>query len=407
MLPMYMKRLIDGRSSLATSTMISQLSMLLFLFVLKLKMADAVFGNFLVSLGIASIVGAVASLRSEVLITQVDRCVNARTLFWPVFIAVAVVIFAWAISPLISWLFSIDIPVYTTVLAFGLSLQSICQFVLIQETQFFRLLLLRAAQAAILIATSLALLADLTFAWSIWGFAIAIIGPFAIWSVFWLASKRGLAVSNFAFEPSQLRRSAILSLTLLVNTAAVNIPIILCVATQNASYAADFGFLMKIFGAPSTLANAMFGQLFMADNIRRDISIPGEAQSVRRAMHKTSVRAIGFVSMISMGTILGVFLLVYFLPSFLTHPILASTIAIAIIAQAGFSPVSAFGDIAKLENPFLLFYLVRVIVLYGLLSTAMDIDFSVRFAAINLVVYLGFWLYADRRLGKVSNAPRH
>lgn len=399
--------MLVGRMSLASSTVIFQLSMLLFLFVLKLKMADAVFGNFLVSLGIASIVGAVASLRSEILITQVDRCVNARTLFWPLSIAVAVVIFVWAISPLISWLFLIDIPVYTMVLAFGLSLQSICQFVLIQETQFFRLLLLRAAQAAILVATSLALLADVAFAWSIWGFAIAITGPFAIWAVFWLTSKRGLAVSSFAFEPSQLRRSAILSLTLLINTAAVNIPIILCVATQNATYAADFGFVMKIFGAPSTLANAMFGQLFMADNIRRDISIPSEAQSVRRAMHKTSVRAIGFVSMISLGIILGVFLLAYFLPGFLTYPILASAIAIAVIAQASFSPVSAIGDIAKLENPFLLFYLARVIVLYGFLSAAMNVDFSVRFAAINLLVYLGFWLYADRRLGKISNIPRN
>lgn len=369
-------------------------------------MTDADFSTFLVSLGIASIVGAVASLRSEVLITQADRSVNVRTLFWPVLIAVAIVTFFWIISPLISWLFSIDIPIYTTALAFGLSLQSICQFVLIQEGKFFRLLQLRAAQATILVLTSLALLADLTFAWSIWGFAVAITGPFAIWAVFWLVSKRGLAVSNFAFDLSQLRRSAILSLTLLVNTAAVNLPIILCVATQNASYAADFGFLMKLFVAPVTLTNAMFGQLFMADNIRRDISIPAEAGFVRRAMHKTSVRAIGFVSMISMGTIFGVFLLAYFWPSFLTYPILASAIAIAVIAQAGFSPVSAIGDIAKLENPFFLFYLVRVILLYGLLSAAVDFDFSFRFAAINILVYLGFWLYADRRLGKMSKAPR-
>ena len=234
--------------------------------------------------------------------------------------------------------------------------------------------------------------------WLKGGLAIAMIAPFIVWSGLWLVKKAQQRSPAHHISLGLVRRSMVLSLTLLINTSAVNIPIILCAATQSAAYAADFGFLIKIFSASATLANAMFGQLFLADNIKRDISQSKEADHVRKSMHGTSIKATVSVTLISIATITGSFILAYIAPSFLSYPALAIAISIAVIAQAGFSPVSAIGDIAKLENPFLIFYIARIALLYGLLSSITIIDYSVLFAAINISVYLTFWLYADWRL---------
>lgn len=397
-------RFLIGRASLGTSTMLFQLAMLLFLFVLKLKMSDAVFSSFLVSLGIASIIGAVASMRSEILITQSMRDVNIKILLWPLLIALFAITLLWLAHPIVTILFSTDITIYTLLFAFGFSLQAICQFILIQEAGFSKLLFLKASQSVILVITALLLLFDFPYSWAVWGFTIAIITPFASWSIKWLINARSSENSKFIFHPSQLRRSGVLSLTLLINTSAVNIPIILCVATQSPAYAADFGFLMKIFAAPTTLANAMFGQLFLADNIKRNISDPNQAAIVRKNMWKTTFKASGFVSLVSVITIVGVFGITILFPLLISIPSLSIAIAFAVIAQAAFSPVSAIGDIAKLENPFLIFYIARVAILYAVLSAALSYDFSVRFAIINLCVYSIFWLFADRQLAKLSKA---
>ncbi|MFC4292478.1 hypothetical protein ACFOWX_08635 [Sphingorhabdus arenilitoris] len=392
------KSLFSGRLSLGASTVFFQIAMLFFILILKLKMTDSVFALFLVSLGVASIFGAIASLRSEVLITQADRSCNVRALVWPILIAVGTIGIMCAIRPAINWIFSIDVPLYTAALAFGFSLQAICQFVMIQEAQFGRLLIIRAVQAAMLAITGLALVFEASFMWGVFGFTLSLVVPFAVWIALWMIENRHITPPAFVFSWRQIRRSLILSLTLLINTTAVNIPIILCVATQSASYAADFGFLIKVFTAPVTLANAMFGQLFLADNIRLNSAIPAEAKKIQMAMRRTSTIAVLFVLSIAAITIIGVLMLAHFVPAMLTYPMLSISIALAITAQAAFSPVSAIGDIAKLETPFLLFYIMRIALLYGMLSNVSLIDFSALFASINILAYSFFWLYADHRM---------
>ncbi len=389
---------IRGRASLGTSTVVTQFSMLAFLFALKLTMTSGNFAAFLVTMSIASIVGTVASLRSEVLITQADGCVYKRTLLWPVLIAFAVIALFWVAHRVIDIKFATDVTLFTLILAIGFAIQSICQFVQIQEARFSQLLMTRLGQATMLALTATAAFTGMRSDWTVWGFAFAMITPSALWTILWLLQKHTPDAPPYYFKASHLRRSGILSLTLLVNTTAINIPIILCVATQPSSYAADFGLLLKIFGAAMTLASAMFGQLFMADNIRRNISEPDEAQAIRRSMHSTSVRALTFVSVISLAFIPAVFFIADIFPNFLGHPYLALAIAIAVIAQSGFSPVSAIGEIGKLENSFLVFYLLRIALLYGLLSASLPIDFATLFGCINLVIYSVFWLYADFRI---------
>jgi len=397
------KALVKGRISVGSSTIVYQISILLFLFILKATLSDSDFGAFLVAIGIAAIIGAIASLRSEVLITQSDKNISRRTLLYPFLISLGVIITIWFLKPLLSFILSVPIDIYTIVLSFGFAQQIIYQFILIQEENFALLLIIRISQATLLAITATALLFGVSFDTGKWGFAIGLISPFAIWAMYWLFKKQNIPHKSFQITPNLIKRSSVLTITMLINSAAVNLPIILCVATQIPSYSADFGFMMKVFVAPVTLVNAMFGQLFLADNIKRDASIPEEAVNIRKNMKQTTIKATSFVFLISIMTILAIFIASYIFPELLGHPKLAFAIAIAVIAQAAFSPVSMIGDIAKLENPFLLFYIARIVLLYVGLSAIINIDFSLRFAMINIIVYSTFWLFADWRLKKLAN----
>lgn len=398
--------LFRGRPSLITSTVVFQLSMLLFFFILKLQLTSRSFADFLVLIALAAIIGAVASLRSEILITQSDGALYKRTLVWPILIALIICVISWAAGPLVGLLFSVEVDPHTGIIAFGFALQAIGQFLLIQEERFGQLLILRTIQAGILTCVSLLAFCGLSAHWFKGGFAFAMIAPFAVWAGIRLVKKTKQRAPAHRVTLALVRRSMVLSLTSVINTSAVNIPIILCAATQSATYAADFGFLMKLFAAPVTLANAMFGQLFLAENIKRDILQPKEALHVRKSMHGTSMKATLFVTFISIGTIAASYILAYWIPSILNYPSLAIAISFAVVAQAGFSPVSFIGDIAKLENPFLIFYVARIAMLYGLLSSVTIIDYSALFAATNIAVYLSFWVYADWRLKNMAAPTR-
>ncbi len=390
--------LLSDRASLGVSTITFQLAMLIFIALLKLGVSDAEFSSFLAVIGIAAIVGATASLRSEVLIMQTDRMVGLRTLVWPVMIIVATTLLFWVLRGAIAGLFDVAVPQYGVVVALAMAVQILGQFVLIQQGHFVRLMIIRAMQAVLLLLAGAAALAGMPFGQLVWAFSGALLTPFAFWMILWIFRNRSREMGPYRFSPVQVRRSGVLSLTLLVNTAAVNLPIILCVATQSASYAADFGFLMKVFVAPVTLANAMFGQLFLADNIKRDTTDPEEALAVRKSMRGTSLRAILFYTSLAVPAIAVVYAISHFLPDLVSRPELSFAIILATLAQAAFSPVSQIGDIAKIENSFILLYIVRVLLLYVLLGAAWSLDYTMVFAIVSLLMYAVFWVYADFRL---------
>ncbi|MEL6875870.1 MAG: hypothetical protein AAGM33_10375, partial [Pseudomonadota bacterium] len=197
--------------------------MLIFIALLKLGVSDAEFSSFLAVIGIAAIVGATASLRSEVLIMQTDRMVGLRTLVWPVMIIVAATLLFWVLRGAIAGLFDVAVPQYGVVVALAMAVQILGQFVLIQQGHFVRLMIIRAMQAVLLLLAGAAALAGMPFGQLVWAFSGALLTPFAFWMILWIFRNRSREMGPYRFSTVQVRRSGVLSLTLLVNTAAVNL----------------------------------------------------------------------------------------------------------------------------------------------------------------------------------------
>lgn len=392
------------QAKLALAMLSFQFSTLVFFLFLKAQTDDVFFSHFIAVMSVTAVTGSIASFRSEVLIYQADRRVSIRILLLPVSLSLVSTILLLALGLLWPSVFGSELPTYALLISFGYAFQQIVQFILIQLGQLTNLLYLKAAQSILVIIICPAMMLGVDAYDAAMGYGVALAAPVSVWATIWLWRQRRVHVASFRPNLIMIRRGFVLSGTVFVNTAAINLPTILSAATQPAQYAADFGFLMKVMAAPLALSSAMFGQLFLASNIGRDLRIRNEVKAVRRSMIQTALSGVGFVAFCALAMVAGTYVLAWIMPRALDHPSLIFPIVIAALAQASFNPISSVGEIARIESRLIAFYVARAALLYLMLSTVWPIAFEWLFALLSVMIFGTLWFVTDRNLARIERS---
>ncbi|MHA6317720.1 hypothetical protein ACXYN8_08670 [Altererythrobacter sp. CAU 1778] len=392
-------RLRRGRAlPLGLALAMSQFGTLAFLLAAKLRFADEDFAQLVLVIGVASILGAVATWRLEVLLYHAQKVFTRLGIVLPVLLSVFVVsLAAYALTSLVR-IAGYPLPLWGALYALALAWQAIGQFMLVQQQRLGMLLLIRGAQFLSVCAAAVAVFLNLPFESVVLGFALANLVPSGLWLLAqaWRArSVPGTVSRDHALPLAQ--RSAMRTLTIFVNTFAANIPVILCVSTQTSAYAADFGFLLKLFGPLATFATTVFGQMFLADIIGYDVDRGDGARLIRSKMRQTTRRALAFVAIAAIVVAASVLVIAPWI-DLVADPVLAIPIACAIVFQASFAPIGNVGDVARVENELFVLFAARAVVVYLVLGSTLGVDYASVFAVLNLVSYASFWLFCDWRI---------
>ena len=394
-----MGRLRHGRAlPLGLALAMSQFGTLAFLLAAKLRFADEDFAQLVLAIGVASILGAVATWRLEVLLYHAQKVFTRLGILLPVLLSVFVVsLAAYALTSLVR-IAGYPLPLWGALYALALAWQAVGQFMLVQQQRLGMLLLIRGAQFLSVCAAAFAVFMNLPFESVVLGFALANLLPSGVWLVAQAWRARGVpgTVSKDQALPLA-QRSAMRTLTIFVNTFAANIPVILCVSTQTSAYAADFGFQLKLFTPLVTFATTVFGQMFLADIIRCDVDQLQGAKTIRAKMRRTTVRSVVFVAVGAIAVIIAILLASHWL-GLVVNYYLAISLAIAVVSQASFAPIGNVSDVARIESELFALFVLRALAAYFLLAADLPPDFAVVFAVINLVSYPSFWLFCDWRI---------
>jgi hypothetical protein len=192
-----------------------------------------------------------------------------------------------------------------------------------------------------------------------------------------------------------------LTLSTGVNSVYVNMPLLAAAATQSAGFVADFGLIMRAFTAPITLIFQVIGRLFLADAMRWSIADTRPAQTLNRLISKTMLQSVGLF--LFAAPILFAALYLFRAELNFSHLDIAPFLFAAALGQCAINPVSQVRMPLKDEQSFLLFDIVRLLILAcGLYIVATFIPFEMAFGATAVLLYTSYILFIRIRVGRYS-----
>lgn len=397
--------LTDRRAKLTLASILIQLANFAVLLSAKTAMSNADFAFLLTQLAFAGILGAVSSLRFEVLVYQSHgRMVYAATMI-PVtatFAAITIVFVGVEILNLMG-LEPLSLSLLAIPMITGLSLSAIQNFLLVQVKEMNALLASRAVQAVGLgLLTIVQLLAD----WTLEGQTILLLVglcytlPAAASLVLFLIRSRQQSEDPpvlYLPDFEMFKRSLSLTISTGINSIYVNLPLLAASTTQSASFVADFGLIMRAVTAPVTLIGQVIGRLFLADALHWSLT-PGRSAATLKHMISRAIKQSVGAYLITAPSLVSVLYLARENLN-ISHMDLAAFLFLAAIGQSAVNPVVqvriALGD----ERAFLMLDAARLVVLaVGLYGLALVLPFEMAFTGTALVLYLSYIAFIYNRV---------
>lgn len=405
-----MRFLTNDKAKLGLASVLIQVANFIVLLQAKMTISDAEFALVLTQLAIAGIIGATASMRFEILIFQELQRMCFAVVLTPIAAIFVVVSLIFAVCEFIFpfpaqhlSLTPLAIPMMV-----GLALGTVLTFVFVQAQQLSLLLATRATQAG---ALGLLVVLVASGSWLPTGQEILFfIGmSYALPSIFWIVYflvrlAADSAASSFPlYKPEwvMLRRSLSLTFSTAVNSVYVNIPLLAAAATQNASYVADFGLILRSLTAPTTLIAQVNGRLFLKEAINWSILQGRRTAVLSRLIANTMIQCAGVYLIIT--PVLISLLYTYRVPLNLNHFEIAPYLILATLGQCVINPISqvriALGD----EKTFLIFDTLRLIVLtISLYMLSSFIPFELAFGTAALTLYGTYIAFIFFRVSKYA-----
>lgn len=404
-----MRRLRGDQAKLGYASILIQVANFAVLLIAKAQISADEFAFLLTQLAIAGIVGAIATMRFEILIYQkVGRLTRAAALV-PLAAAVGVIALAYLAAGIAAlWggdgttLSLLSIPM---MLGLGLSLAQ--SFLFVQVKRINLLLASRGCQAiglSLLTAVMAAGLWDLSGRAVLLTTGICYMVPALFWSAYHLAGFKpepNDPPSLFIPEWSLIKRSLSLTVSTGVNAFYVNLPLLFAAATQTTSFVADFGLILRCFTAPVTFIRQVFGQLFLAEAIGWSTAPVRNPAILRRMVTKTILRSVGLYLLLApfLAAILYFNLDALRITNFHIIPYLA----LAVLGQCAINPVSQVRIPLSDERAFLWFDATRLIGLWsGLFILSALVPFELAFGLTALALYASYILFIDRRIARFA-----
>lgn len=406
-----MKRILtDDRAKLAFASALIQVTSFLVLLLAKTTISNEDFVFLLTQLALAGIIGAIASLRLEVLMYQAHRCMTRAALLAPIVATIVVIAVSYAGFSVAAavWIKSPVLSPLAMPMLLGLALSTVLNFAFVQVQRLNLLLAVRAAQCAVL---SL-LMALLVARWWIptGGEILLAIGlGYALPAVVSIARFTIQIPTNYTDFPAvnmpdwaMLRRSISLTFSTGLNSIYVNLPLLAAASTQSASFVADFGLIMRAFNAPITLIGQVIGRLFLAAAMRWAIAPVRVPSALARRISRTMAQSLGLYLLIT-PVLIGV---LYFYREQLnfTELGIAPYLFLVGLGQCVINSVSQVRMPLSDERAFLLFDSVRLLGLaIGLYGAARLVPFEIAFAGTSLLLYASYIPFIFLRVSHYSS----
>lgn len=377
------------------------------LLIAKVSLSDEGFTFLLSQLAISGVIGAVASMRLEVLLFQEHKKIVRASLVVPFAAIVLFCIFSYALSEIaiLSGLRLGDLSILAVPMILGLALSEVQSFIFVQIRRLNLLLKVRMIQAALMVGVISVLLSGLwrsTEQGLLFAIGVCYALPALVFHIrFALSIERNDADPPLLYAPafSVLKKAASLSFSTGLTSVAVNLPVLAATATQSPSFAADFGLIRRAFTAPVTLIAAVFGRLFLADAMRWAISENRSVKDLRRSIIFCMTQSALIYS--ALALVLSGVLFVFREPLNLTNFHIAMYLFVASLFQSVVNPISRVRTALDDEGIFLAFDIVRLVILcVGLFGLSMLIPFEQAFGFTAVLTYaLMIWLvfYRVRR----------
>lgn len=407
-----MKRILrDDRAKLALASALVQGTNFSLLLVAKSRISDDDFVFLLTQLATVGILGAIASLRMEVLMYQSHQRITRAALLIPAiatglftffsyagfFLSVSV----WANSPFLS-------PLAAPMLL-GLALSNVLNFAFVQIQRLNLLLSIRVVQCT-LIALVMVLVAARWWVPSGDEILLAIGLAYALPSVFSFAMffaqipiDNANVLERVLPDWVMFRRSISLTFSTALNSIYVNLPVLAAAATQNAGFVADFGLIMRAFNAPITLVGQVIGRLFLASALRWSTE-PGRVPSaLTRIVTSTMVQSLGLYLVIAPMVMIALYL--YREPLKLSDFNIVPFLFLAGLGQCVINPVSQVRMPLSDERAFLCFDFIRLLALgIGLYVVGRLIPFDVAFGVFSVLLYASYVPFIFHRVNSAGFA---
>jgi len=393
-----LKRYIGhDRFKLALASALIQAANFAVLLVAKITIPSADFAFLLTQLAFAGIIGAIASMRFEVLVFQTHSRMTYAAIVIPIVATAAVIPTFFASVELTNMVMGQDftLSVLSIPMMIGLSFSAIHTFAYLQVGLLNALVAARAVQAGALVLVTLALLSG--FYSPSGSTLLALIGigyaiPSALWLVWFILQTSPSRNDPPAFYLPGLglfKRSLSLTVSTGVNSIYVNLPLLVAYGTQSVSFVADFGLMLRAFTAPVTLIGQVIGRLFLADALRWSLLPENSTSALSRLISHAMVQSLGGYLLIS-PPLIGL-LWLYRAELNIVHIELAAYLFVAGLGQSVVNPVSQVRVALKDERTFLIFDTLRLFTLaLGLYSLAAILPYELAFMVTALCLYAAY-----------------
>lgn len=396
--------------SIGISSALIQGATFFLIYVFKSELNETNFVYVITQLSWAGIIASIAGLRLEILLFQSLGTITRGVVIVP-FVAVVLtvlVVSAFDYAVAAALVHPPFLLVDTIWVCMGLAFQEIQGFFCVQQGKWKSLLVTRAAQALALTGFSLLLILeiiDTDGAFALRSYGLMLILPSLVWLGFFYSStpRSPMGALRTSLGTAIFRRGTILSGSVLVNALYVNVPVLVASFTQTVSFAADFGFILKILTGPVTLIRQVFGQIFMARCLAIDFSASNAMQLVRSYMTRTVFRSAAAYLLIM--TVLIPLLVVFKDRAKIENISMVFVLVLAVAAQCMVNPIASMRILFQGELEFFLIDILRSMILTGVLFVPLNIDYSIKFTIISTCLYFWYLAYSYRRLRRgVANS---
>ncbi|MEM5469867.1 MAG: hypothetical protein ACSHWZ_18740 [Sulfitobacter sp.] len=405
-----MKRILaDDRAKLAFASAIVQVTNFLFLLLARIIISDEDFAIVLTQLAIAGIIGAIASLRLEVLMYQAHGCVTRSSILAPILAIAVVIALNYAGFFLAALIWNKSPPLSPIVVPFllGIALSAVLNFALVQAQRLNLLVAVRSAQCAMLTL----LMAFLGTRW--WtpsgselliAMGLSYLLPSLVLVVRFIAQ---VPTNNSDFPVCtipdwvMIRRSISLTFSTGVNSIYVNLPLLAAAATQNASFISDFGLIMRAVNAPITLIGQVTGRLFLASAMHWSIAPERVSSALSGMVWRAMAQSLGLYLLIT-PVLIGVFYF-YREPLNFTNLGIVPYLFLAGLGQCVINSVAQVRTPLHDERAFLMFDSARLLVLtIGLYGGGRMLPFEIAFGGTSLLLYTSYIPFIFLRVARYS-----
>lgn len=402
-----MRRLKGDQAKLGYASILIQVANFAVLLLAKAQISASDFVFLLTQLAIAGMIGAIATMRLEILIYQKFAKMTYAAAVMPIAASLAMIAILYLGVDAIAALGfdALSLSALSIPMMLGLGLSIVLSFLVIQVKQINLLLISRACQAMALglLTAVLAIGASgINGPTVLMYIGICYLVPATCVLVYFLArfTPDGTDPSPL-FLPSWsiFQRAVSLTISTGVNSVYTNLPLLIAAATEPAGFVADFGLILRCFTAPVTFIRQVIGQLYMASAIAWSTS-PGRTS---KNLYRLSVKAMTQSVVLYLMTAPFLVAVLFFNTEALniTHFYIAPYLGLAALGQCAITIISQVRIPLSDEKAFMLFDFARLAGLaLALTLLATLIPFEMAFCLTTMSLYTFFLFFIRSRIAR-------